>query len=165
MEFRIIRTQSGDWKRVRAVRLRALADAPDAFASTLAEERRLTDEAWRARAENDQSVQFLAVAPENADLGIAAGAPYVGEEKTAGLFGMWVAPDARRLGIGAALVEAVVAWAENEDYRRVVLDVGSANEAALALYRTCGFAPNGKTGRLPASRVHIAEHQMERILH
>jgi hypothetical protein len=42
--------QSADWKELREVRLRALADAPGAFASTLEREAAYPDDVWRQRA-------------------------------------------------------------------------------------------------------------------
>jgi hypothetical protein len=41
--------QAADWQALRQLRLRALADAPDAFASTLEAELAFPDEVWRQR--------------------------------------------------------------------------------------------------------------------
>src|SRR5690349_25156188 len=97
------------WERVRAARLRALADAPDAFGTTLEEDRARPLPEWAARLRRADVVTFLAVA-DGRDAGIATGAPYEGEDGAAGLFGMWVEPACRGRGIGGALVDAVVAW-------------------------------------------------------
>jgi len=43
--------QAADWETLRQLRLAALADAPDAFASTLEAEVAYPDEVWRQRAE------------------------------------------------------------------------------------------------------------------
>ena len=45
--------QSADWKELREVRLRALADAPGAFASTLEREAAYPDDVWRQRVASD----------------------------------------------------------------------------------------------------------------
>ena len=164
MEYRILRARPSHWQRVRSVRLRALADAPDAFGSTLDEERQLTDNEWSSRSENVKVAQFLAIASNGSELGIAVGAPYSGQEQAAGLFSMWVAPEARKHGVGVALVQAVIEWAQSEGYSRILLDVGNTNAPAISLYRSCGFIPTGRTGTLPSPRQHIGEHEMERIL-
>jgi ribosomal protein S18 acetylase RimI-like enzyme len=58
---------------------------------------------------------------------------------------LYVAPEARREGVGRKLVEAVVDRARKRGCRRVELDVSSENPAAMALYRSLGF-DTGKTG-------------------
>jgi ribosomal protein S18 acetylase RimI-like enzyme len=58
---------------------------------------------------------------------------------------LYVAPEARREGLGRTLVEAVIDRARERGCRRVELDVSSENPAAMALYRSLGF-DTGKTG-------------------
>ena len=58
---------------------------------------------------------------------------------------LYVAPEARREGLGRTLVEAVIERARERGCRRVELDVNSENPAAIALYRSLGF-DTGKTG-------------------
>ena len=48
--------------------------------------------------------------------------------------------DARRSGLGRALVEASVARAAERGCRRIELDTSEANEAAMALYAGAGFS-------------------------
>ncbi len=57
--------------------------------------------------------------------------------------GMLVRADRRRQGVGAALVEACVAWARSRGARRVVLHVFPHNSAAIALYEQHGFVTRG----------------------
>lgn len=54
---------------------------------------------------------------------------------------LYVAPDGRGLGLGRALVEAVVAEARRLGYREIWLDTLPSMHAAQALYRGLGFAP------------------------
>jgi GNAT superfamily N-acetyltransferase len=159
--MRIHHARIDDAMRVRAVRLRALADAPDAFSTTLEQDRARPDEDWRARLSTDRTATFLATTADG-DVGMAVGAPYDGSPGAAGLFGMWVDPRARGGGVGGALVDAVLAWARSRGYRRILLDVGDENAAAIALYARRGFVPNGVTGTLPPPRTHVREHQRER---
>lgn len=149
-----------DWARVRTLRLNALEDAPDAFGTTLAEDRARPLGDWRVRLEDESHVTFVA-RMEDADVGLATGSFYEGLARTAGLFGMWVAPSARGCGVGGALVDAVIAWARSQGYERILLDVGDDNPAAIRLYESRGFQPNGATGSLPAPREHVLEHQRE----
>ena len=160
--YQIRKLQSADWDLLRIVRLRALADSPDAFSTRLAEDQALGESEWRSRAGDESVAQYLAISPDGTGLGMAVGARHTGYEKAAGLFGMWVAPEVRGRGIGRSLVMAVVDWARQAGYVRILLDVGDANAAAIRLYDGCGFQPTGMTGSLPPPREHVSEH--ERVL-
>jgi ribosomal protein S18 acetylase RimI-like enzyme len=58
---------------------------------------------------------------------------------------LYVSEQARGLGVGRALTQAVIDRATARGCRRVELDVNSENPAAMALYRSLGF-DTGKTG-------------------
>ena len=143
------------WQRVRAIRIRALRDTPDAFATTIERSLQTTEATWRSRLASEENVTFLANA-NGSDIGMAVGAPYDGD---AGLYAMWVAPEARGCGTGNALVNAVVNWATQKGYKKILLDVGDTNAAAIALYERNGFEATGVTGILDPTREHINEHQ------
>jgi ribosomal protein S18 acetylase RimI-like enzyme len=53
---------------------------------------------------------------------------------------LYVAPAGRGLGIGRALLTAVVAAAEQIGYRRILLDTLPSMQAATSLYEQAGFA-------------------------
>lgn len=57
--------------------------------------------------------------------------------------GTWVAAGARRDGIGRAMIEAMLSIARERDIRKVELEAFAGNEAAIALYRACGFEVEG----------------------
>jgi len=163
-EYRVHRARATDWREVREIRLRSLADAPDAFSTTLAEDQSRSDAEWRSRVDDAGAAHFLARAPQSVCVGLAVGSAFTDYTDTAGLFGMWVAPEARERGVGTALVQAVIAWARNENYKRIVLDVGDDNTAAMSLYAACGFSATGKSGSLPPPRQHIREHECALLL-
>lgn len=57
--------------------------------------------------------------------------------------GMSVAREARRLGIGGALLEAAAEWAPGAGAERIVLGVFPENERAVAFYVRHGFVHEG----------------------
>ncbi|AEU37605.1 ribosomal protein S18-alanine N-acetyltransferase [Granulicella mallensis] len=54
-----------------------------------------------------------------------------------------VDPQRRRLGVGRALSESVMAWAREAGARQILLEVRSANAVARALYGRLGFQETG----------------------
>lgn len=150
----ISRIRLEDVDRYRAVRLRALEDAPSAFATTLEEAMRFPDEVWQTRVRNasagPDSTLYLAADDNGADVGLVAAIRHSTEPSTAELISMWVAPSARRSGAGAGLVRRVVDWASESGYRRVELWVTRGNESAEGLYRKLGFDETGDVKPLPS---------------
>jgi len=57
--------------------------------------------------------------------------------------GLMVALDARRQGVGTALLRAAVDWARGAGVRKLELHVFPWNDAALALYEAFGFKREG----------------------
>ena len=57
--------------------------------------------------------------------------------------GLMVAADARRQGVGRALLEAAVDWARGADVRKLELHVFPWNEPAIQLYEKFGFEREG----------------------
>ncbi|MCP3914210.1 MAG: GNAT family N-acetyltransferase [bacterium] len=159
--MRIEQARAEDSERVRALRLGALRDAPDAFAATFAEDEALSPAVWRERLASPSQATFVATV-EGADVGLVVGSPYAGRAGCAGLFAMWVAPGRRGTGVADALVRAVVDWARTAGHARVLLDVADDNARAIEFYARMGFVPTGRVGTLPAPREHVREH--ERVL-
>jgi GNAT superfamily N-acetyltransferase len=127
-----------DWQIDRELRLAALADAPFAFASNLADEERISADAWRERLAN--RVKFHARL-DGVDVG-AIGVFLNKNGTTAELVAMWVHPIARGQGAGDALVQAVLSWARDAGATEVHLWLASGNVAAERLYARNGFVPS-----------------------
>lgn len=62
------------------------------------------------------------------------------ENDSVGLFDIVVAPNARGQGIGRALVNSLIAWAQGNGAQRAYLQVTEVNIPALALYHSLGFS-------------------------
>ncbi len=155
------RIATGEADLLRAVRLRALADAPLAFGSNHAREVAFPPDTWRNRARNgaasDRQATFFAVAPgATTPVGVATCVRDADEPDRAHLYGMWVAAEARGMGAGAALVEAVAAWARHAGARLVRTSVTVGNDGAARLYARAGFRDTGTREPLGHSGAEVA---------
>ena len=141
MEVRQLRPDETDL--LRDVRLRALQDTPWAYGSSYARELAYPPERWAWFAAQEEAVIYIAV---DGDTGVGMAGGFVPEPGSVMVWGMWVAADARRHGLGRALVEAVVAWARERGADTVRLQVTDDERMApaAALYRTLGFTPTGE---------------------
>ena len=135
-----------DWPLYRDLRLRALADAPDAFSRAYDAEAIQPDEYWMERLRFDPSRDLPLVAESGAaPVGLAWGRVDPSTPSSAGLFQLWVAPTHRSCGIGRRMVGEVVAWAKGVGAEVLWLFVTSGDTPAARLYRAAGFAPTGET--------------------
>jgi GNAT superfamily N-acetyltransferase len=130
-----------DWALLRDARLAALADAPRAFGSSLAQEQEYTEARWREWAGGDERRAWFADIRDGTPHGLVLG--LLPEAGPARLHAMWVRPESRGQGVGAALLEHVAAWARERGARRLELSVAETNCAALELYERLGFVPIG----------------------
>jgi GNAT superfamily N-acetyltransferase len=155
-------TTQQDWRALRDIRLAALRDAPDAFASTYDEQAAFTERDWRARIESGGT--FLAYLPEvsaSEPVGLAGGyrlTPQVTE-----LVSMYVRPRARGRKVGEALIDAVIGWARDKGATAVHLWVTETNKHARMLYERHGFNLTGERQPLPSNR-SVSELGMSRRL-
>jgi dihydropteroate synthase len=133
-----------DWRLWRELRLRALADSPDAFAETLAEARARDDADWQAGAVPRPHVAQLVAERGGAPAGMAVAVIDLDDPARANLYAMWVAPEARGAGIGRALVDAALRWTRGRAALELSLQVTEGNEPARALYEGCGFRDTGR---------------------
>lgn len=127
-----------EWETWRDLRLRSLADAPDAFGSTLAREQAFTEADWRLRVQSMPVVAYVEGTPA------ALGGAFRREDGIAQVVAMWTAPEFRRHGLGRLVLDEIVRWARDEG-RRPVLDVTRGNHAARTAYERYGFVATGRT--------------------
>jgi GNAT superfamily N-acetyltransferase len=140
-------TTLDDWQAMREIRLQALRDAPDAFASTYAREIAFEQAEWHRRATRDGS--FLAYLHDGELAGLAGG--FEEEPGVVELVSMFVRPQARGHRVGEALVDAVAVWARGRDAKSVHLWVTETNKPALRLYERCGFTATPERQPLPSN--------------
>ncbi len=144
--FVIHTLRAGEWQAYRAIRLRALADAPDAFGSTLAREEALAPDTWAARVAKSvvSGIDYPLVAEAGGEFVALAWAKVDADDAgIVNLFQMWVAPQWRAHGVAGALLRSAIGWAQARGADAVQLGVNCANAAAVSLYARAGFVPVG----------------------
>lgn len=140
------RFEAHEWRAYRDLRLRALADSPDAFGSTLAAEQDRPDSEWARRlaAGMDEHAQLPLVAELNGEaIGLAWSRMDSADPRLAHVYQMWVDPAHRRHGAARLLMETILDWARANSVSTLELDVTCINVAATRLYRAMGFVPVG----------------------
>lgn len=140
---------AADAPAYQALRLRGLRESPSAFGSTYDEEAdRPMDEiaAQLALGADGDDVVFGAFDDGDALVGVA-GMRRPRNRKgrhRGGVWGMYVAPEARGRGVGRALLRMIVDHARTvQGLDRLELGVETTNAPARALYRALGFVPYG----------------------
>jgi dihydropteroate synthase len=163
--MRIREARPDEWREWRELRLRALADAPDAFGETLAAAQAHDEAAWKQFvAPRADKLRLLAVEGERPvgmcvvvigqGEGLGQGQ---GDTRTANLFAMWVAPEARGRGVGKALIDRGLRWSRAHAALEVSLRVSERHPDARRLYERCGFVDSGERSPLrPGSDVDSA---------
>lgn len=133
-----------DWAIWRELRLTALADAPYAFGSRLADWQGDGDreERWRARLEIPGSYNLVA-ALDGAPVGMASGVPGP-HDGVVELISMWVGAAGRGRGVADRLVRTVEEWGLRAGAGVLRLNVMPDNVRALAFYRRIGLAEAGE---------------------
>jgi ribosomal protein S18 acetylase RimI-like enzyme len=141
------RIGAADWELFQEIRLRSLADAPDAFGSTLERERGFTEDDWRQRLTGPV---YVVLDPGPVSVG--------GLFDVDGVFhvwGMWTDPAHRGRGHARRILDALIAPDVDAE-----LDVNVTNHTARAAYERYGFVGTGEVEPLrPGS-----DQAMERMV-
>lgn len=147
--MKLRRIRAGEGPALREIRLRALAESPSAFGSTLAREQAFDQALWASRARESSAGSAAAtfvVEDASGDwLGLVTvlGPTHeaADDPTCAKLVSMWIAPEARRQGIAQKLVQAAVEFATKIGAQALCLAVTRSSTAARQLYEKFGFVP------------------------
>lgn len=142
----IQRFAAHEWSSYRDLRLRALAESPDAFGSTFEVECARSESEWARRLEagvHSRSDLPLVARVDSEAIGLAWARVDEIESKVVHLFQVWVTPENRRRGAGHMLLDATVRWAQELGAQVLALDVTCGDTAATRLYTRAGFRPSG----------------------
>ena len=151
------RATPDDWRAYRALRLRSLELAPDAFGSTLDAESPQPDEWWRGRLATSHT---LLAEVDGAAVGIGTGIRDRHEIGSREIVGLWVEPEFRGRGIAREMIETLAVWARDAAAHAIALWVSDGNPARR-FYERAGFVA---TGERDVVRGTLMEERMRRTL-
>lgn len=149
LDLLVRRITPDDGPLLRDLRLEALADTPLAFCERLQDARLLDDAAWRDRAARGaiggDCLQLLVLDGARA----VATAKVFADDGRAWLAAVYVSPAVRGAGLPARLVEGCSAWAREQGFDVLLLEVHEDNPRARAAYARLGFAQTGRSRPYP----------------
>lgn len=137
-KIQIIKLPPERWNEYKNLWLRALKDDPQAFGDSYNEMIALPDEKWQKRARDfmlfasndDKLIGMLGIWQSDQDK----------ENKTANVFGVYVAPEFRGKGISKMLMQTLVDEVKaNSDITKLKLTVNKDQVSAVKLYEGFGF--------------------------
>ena len=137
----VLMLEGDEWPVWRDLRLRSLADSPDAFGSTLEREDAFTEDDWRDRLQSMPVVAFVDGRP------VAMGGGYRVRAGWVQVVAMWTDPAYRGRGLARQVLDTIVKTARSEN-RGLVLDVARGNSPARTAYEHYGFVPTGESSPL-----------------
>jgi ribosomal protein S18 acetylase RimI-like enzyme len=147
MAFGIVSLVAKEWRQYKELRLRALEKEPGAFSSTYAEVSADPDIKWPQRLQRAIDVEdWLLFARLDGNLVGMIGAFQDEEEKQnkiAHVYGMYVDAEARRQGIGRALMARLLEDLRDRNIVTARLGVNADQQPAKKLYENFGFATVG----------------------
>ena len=132
-----------DAEALRDLRLAALAEAPRAFGSSVQEEQPLGLDHFRRWADAGEKLVILGAFADGRLVGMAGVARHdkLKARHKAYIWGVYVDPGQRGLKLGRQLLEAALTRAAAmPGVSRIQLTVSADNAAAIATYKSIGFA-------------------------
>ena len=130
---------------LREIRLEALQNHPTAFGSDLESEINRPLSFWEEMlADQVHNIVFVAEF-EGIFLGMTG--IYIRDRvklrHTGNIWGVYVKPNWRGLGIAEQIIKSSLEWAEEMSLQQVKLAVVTTNASAIRLYKHCGFRQYG----------------------
>ena len=155
----------GDLEPLLALRRRALVEEPFAFSASPEDDVGLDPDFVRQQlgspGQRGRSITLGAFAPQLVGMVGIAPERHAKARHKVGLFGLFVAPEQRRRGLAAALLDAAIERARRLDgIEQIQLAVSARSEAAIRLYQRRGFSSYGREPRA----LHVGDDYTDTFL-
>ena len=144
--WKIVELQKEESELCKELRLRALKDAPAAFAETYEDALERDDDYWdlisSSMVEPNKQRMFIAKESDNY-IGSVYAILAMDDKSSGRLGGMWVDSRYRQKGVGVKLFLALKSWAKDLGLKRVILWVEDRETDAKVFYTRLGFIETG----------------------
>lgn len=136
--IQIIQPHSNDWSKVKAIRLKALQNDPQAFGSTYEKEVGRSDEEWQQSLVLLEDEILLCAEKQSEYVGIIGA--FQKDESTWMVKAMYVEPEYRGTGVSDELMEKILlAILQKSPQAKIELMVNVTQLAAVRFYERHGF--------------------------
>lgn len=165
--IQIITLDPSRWPEYKALRLRALKEDPQAFASKYEEQLAYSDDKWQKRIQEavDGKSWLLFAQTDGELVGMAVGfqTPKDVQDKTANIASVFVVTEARGQGVAKKLMNELTNKIKSSDrVTKLKLEVNIDQTAALKLYESLEFVKVGQQDYLMGDGKTYAEYLMEK---
>lgn len=144
-----------DWQVLRAARLMALLDSPDAFTSSFACESKWAEPDWRRML---HFATWVVAHQDETVIGLARSIREPEQPTACYVESIWVAPTHRRQGVLRALLQDLARREQRKGVTDLLLWVLENNDQAQFAYHALGFKATGQ--QQPLAEGEGFEHQL-----
>jgi ribosomal protein S18 acetylase RimI-like enzyme len=135
-----------DWWILRAARLEALRDSPDAFTSSYAQESKWSEREWHRML---LAATWIVAREAERVIGMARSINERERPEARHVESVWVAPERRRRGVFRTLLHSLAELHRQAGVTDLMLWVLENNHEAQSAYEALGFEPTGERQFLP----------------
>lgn len=161
--YTIRRLGVGEGELYRSVRLEALRESPEAFASSYEAALGRNMESWVNQADTaaEGGDRAIFIVQDGGPVGLAGLYRDPENSEQGELIQMWIAQSHRRGGMGEALLSHIFDWAARHSYAAIKAQVTDGNQHALRFYLKFGFAQLHSEGGETSLAKMIKESKIE----
>ncbi len=150
MNIFIRQLTENNWREFSEVRLKALQTDPTVFGSNYEKESQMTEAEWRSRLKAKDNAIFL-IYEDETPIGMTGVSINWNDptEKTALLWGSWLAPHARGKGLSELMYQTRINWAKQQPtVEKIIVSHRASNVASKYANQKHGFVLTHKTEKV-----------------
>lgn len=140
--IKVVTLEPNQWKKYKDLRLRALKEEPQAYASSYQDNVKHSGQFWKQRLEDavKEQTRWLVFAKLEGKLVGMVGASIEKEIDNVHIIAVYVVPEERGKGISKLLMNSILSKVkDNKLIKKITVEVNSEQLPALNLYKNSGF--------------------------